>query len=98
MIKVGLGAELPQSVVLIGNFPNPFNATTTISYEVREMEAVRLAVWDLAGQQVGVLVDRVHSPGTYEVAFSAENLPSGTYFARLETEEGIESHKMILTK
>ncbi|MEX0746651.1 MAG: LamG-like jellyroll fold domain-containing protein, partial [Rhodothermales bacterium] len=96
VIKVGLGAELPQTVLLIGNFPNPFNATTTISYEVRENEAVRLSVWDLAGQQIALLVNRVHAPGTYEVTFSADNLPSGTYFARMETEAGIRSHKMIL--
>lgn len=97
-LKVGLGAEKPKIVVLFGNFPNPFNAATTITYELRENMNVHLAVWDLAGQPVATLVNRRQGPGVFETRFEAGDLPSGTYFVRLRTSEGIESHKMILTK
>ncbi len=97
-IKVGIGGEQPHSAVLIGNYPNPFNATTTITYEVRQTSDVQLGIWDLSGQPVQALVDRRQSPGTYQARFEADGLPSGTYFVRLRTPGGLESHKVILTK
>lgn len=98
-IKAGLGLEEDQSsVVLEGNFPNPFNPTTTIRYEVLEPQVVRVSVWDLSGQMVASLVDGPHSPGRYEVGFQAESLPTGTYFVRLESTSGIQTHQMILMK
>ena len=72
--------------------------TTTITYELVEAQQVRLSVWNLAGHLITVLASQVQAPGTYEVQFEADDLPSGTYFVRLETAQGMESHKMILTK
>lgn len=100
-IKMGLGEEEPEQALfatLVGNFPNPFNPTTTITYDVKERVHVQLSVWDLSGQQLTRLVDTEKEPGTYEVSFEANDLPSGTYFVRLQTPDGIQSHKMILTK
>lgn len=98
-IKLGLGdEELPSVATLVGNFPNPFNTGTTVTYEVREAAHVRLSVWDLSGQQITMLVDEEKGPGTYEVQFQADDLPSGTYFVRLATSFGMQSHKMILMK
>ena len=98
-VKVGIGGEeQPHSATVIGNYPNPFNASTTISYEVREPSDVSLGIWDLSGQAVRHLVDRRLMPGTYHARFDAEGLPSGTYFVRLRTPEGIESHKVTLAK
>jgi len=98
MIKLGLGQEEVRRVKLIGNFPNPFNTTTTITYEVLESETVRLSIWDLSGQPITVLVNSVKDPGIYEASFDASDLPSGTYFIQLQTSEGLESSKMILMK
>ncbi len=97
-IKLGLGRPEPEAVLLVGNFPNPFNPTTTITYEVREAQPVNVSVWDLSGQLVAVLVDRLQQPGDYRVPFEARDLPSGTYFVRLRTPEGTQTHKMILMK
>lgn len=99
IIKVGLGTDAFESRVLLeGNFPNPFNPTTTIRYEVFEREHVRVSVWDLAGQMIAQPVDVEHGPGHYEVGFDAGTLPSGTYFVRLESASGIQTHQMILMK
>lgn len=99
VIKVGLGTdEFENRVFLEGNFPNPFNPTTTIRYEVFEREHVRVSVWDLAGQMIAQPVDAEHGPGRYEVGFDAGSLPSGTYFVRLESATGIQTHQMILMK
>ncbi|MFQ5568120.1 MAG: LamG-like jellyroll fold domain-containing protein [Rhodothermales bacterium] len=98
-IKLGLGRVEQEQAVLLGNFPNPFNPTTTIVYEVRETQRVRVSVWDLSGQQVAMLVDQVRRPGSYDVRFDGGDLPSGTYFVRLQNPQGpIQTHKMILMK
>ncbi len=97
-IKVGMGEVQPERITLVGNFPNPFNDMTTISYIVREQAHVRISVWDVSGQSVRGLVDRTQGPGSYEVRFDAGDLPSGTYFVRLRSRRGTKSHKMILMK
>lgn len=97
-LKIGLGVQGQRGVSLIGNFPNPFNAATTIAYEVRSAQPVQLTVWDLAGQRVTTLVDDTHAPGYYEQSFQAENLPSGTYFVRLQTPTETASHRMVVLK
>ncbi len=99
IIKMGLGTEEDEkSAVLIGNFPNPFNPTTTIAYTLKAPQHVRLSVWDLSGQQVALLVDESEGAGYYEVMFEAGDLPSGTYFIRMQTDEGVQTRKMILMK
>lgn len=97
-LKIGLGAPDEQAAALIGNFPNPFSEVTTIAYEVHATQQVQLTVWDLSGQRVTTLVDDRHTPGYYEQAFRADNLPSGTYFVRLRTPQTMSSHRMVLLK
>lgn len=97
-LKIGLGAQGQRGVSLIGNFPNPFSAATTIAYEVRTTQPVQLTVWDLAGQRVTTLVDGTQVPGYYEESFQADNLPSGTYFIRLQTPTETASHRMVVLK
>lgn len=75
---------LPSNLSLHTNYPNPFNPVTTIRYEVHETAAVRLAVYNVWGQEVATLVDGVQTPGVYIHPFDATLLPSGTYFYRLE--------------
>lgn len=99
-IKIGLGGEDNPSAPaeLIGNFPNPFQTSTTITYQVEESQSITLTVWDLSGKLVTTLVDEVHEPGYYEQTLNARNLPSGPYFVRLQTPQGIQSHRMELLK
>lgn len=99
IIKLGLGMEKQREVLLLDNFPNPFNPQTTITYEVIKPQHVRLSVWDLAGQMVSELVDRTHETGDFAVQFDGSDLPSGTYFVRLEgSENAVQTRTMILMK
>ncbi|MEM6647616.1 MAG: LamG-like jellyroll fold domain-containing protein [Bacteroidota bacterium] len=99
VLKVGIAdAEQPGRAILIGNYPNPFNPLTTVEYQVNETVHVSLSVWDLSGQRIRDLVDEEKTPGTYQVGFGAVELPSGTYFVRLQLAEGTQYHKMTLTK
>jgi len=99
-IKVGLGADTSASraVELIGNFPNPFKESSTIAYRVEESQPLTLTVWDLSGKRITTLAEGEHDPGYYERTLDAGPLSSGTYFVRLETPRGIQSHQMVLLK
>jgi hypothetical protein len=97
-LKIGLGTSEEEKgpVHLIGNFPNPFDASTTVCFEVHTSVRVTLTVWDVTGQQVARLADQTYGPGYYELPFDARSRPSGTYFLRLETPDGIQSHRMVV--
>lgn len=99
-VKIGMGTEPTDShaVELVGNFPNPFEETTTIAYRVEEAGPVTLTVWDLSGKRVATLAEGVHDPGYYEKTLNAQDFPSGTFFARIKTPQGVHSHRMVLLK
>lgn len=94
--------------VLKQNYPNPFNPTTSIKYQVylgsaeakrvSRIENVTLKVYDILGREIKTLVNKVHSPGTYEVNFDASGLTSGVYFYTLRVGEFISTKKMILLR
>jgi plastocyanin len=83
---------------LIQNFPNPFNPSTKISYTIPERGNVSLKVFNLLGSQVAELVNGEIEAGSYDITFNASNLPTGTYFYRLQTSSYVETKKMILLK
>ena len=83
---------------LIQNFPNPFNPSTKISYTIPERGNVSLKVFNLLGSQVAELVNGEIEAGSYDITFNASNLPTGTYFYRLQTSSSVETKKMILLK
>ena len=91
-------SKIPHSFVLSQNYPNPFNPATKIQYSITKTTNVKLAVYNILGQQVSVLVNRVKSPGTYEVNFDASNLASGIYIYRIEAGDQVISKKMTLLK
>jgi photosystem II stability/assembly factor-like uncharacterized protein len=112
VVSVDDGGSVPGGFVLEQNFPNPFNPVTTLVYAVagsgrnaavgRESGAgesrVRLAVYDLLGREVAVLVDGKTAPGIYSVTFDAGALASGVYVYRLVAGPYVASRKMILTR
>ena len=99
-IKLGLAPQSePPPAEIVGNYPNPFNPRTSITYEVRESQHLRLSIIDLTGHLVTVLVDRQHEPGTFESTWDANELPSGTYFVRLQGLNGtVQTRQILLTK
>lgn len=80
------------------NWPNPFNATTIIRYDVVESSRVRVLIFDLLGRQVATLIDTAHLPGSYTVSWDATNWPSGIYLCRMEAGEFAQTRKMLLVK
>ncbi len=91
-------AEQPARFALEGNYPNPFNPSTTLSYSLGRTGPVHLAVYDLSGREVAVLVDRTQPAGRHEVTFDAGSLASGVYLSRLTAGGDVHLHKMVLIK
>lgn len=80
------------------NYPNPFNASTRIRFYLHGKDDVRLAVYDLKGREIGVLAQGHYSAGSHEMNFNTDELPSGLYFYRLESCEGVIVRKMCILK
>jgi hypothetical protein len=84
------------------NYPNPFNPVTTIRFTVDKSGFVNLSVFNSLGELVKTLVDEVKNPGVYSVIFNAgsvkDRLPSGIYFAKMQTTTGSATKKLVLLK
>ncbi len=93
-----LAADLPTTFSLGQNYPNPFNPTTSIVFGLPEQANTRLAVYDLLGREVAVLVDGTLAAGTHEVQFQSHNLPSGAYFYKIEAGSFSQIRQMLLMK
>lgn len=87
--------DLPQKFVLKKNYPNPFNPTTRLSYKIPSTAHVRLAVYDMSGRVVEVLVNKVQSAGIYKVEWNASDQASGMYVSRLVA-VGMQNHKQYI--
>jgi hypothetical protein len=77
-------ADVPTVYALAQNFPNPFNPTTVISFQLPVVSDVHLAVYDMLGHEVSVLVDERREAGYHDRQFDASGLPAGMYFYRLQ--------------
>jgi hypothetical protein len=106
--EVGI-AELPtdagtvSGLFLAPNLPNPFRDQTVISYGLADRSAVRLKVYNVAGQLVNTLVDVAQDPGYYGITWSGlddrgRRVSSGVYFCRLETETENAIIKMTMLR
>ena len=96
-------ALLPAAFELLFNYPNPFNGGTVITFALPRAAHTTLAIYNILGQEVAVLLDRRLSPGSYEVSWdglTASGVPaaSGVYFYRLVTDSRSETRKMLLVK
>ncbi|GAB5519041.1 MAG: hypothetical protein RhofKO_12920 [Rhodothermales bacterium] len=81
------------------NYPEPFSQQTTIRYEVIDTVPVQLHVYDLLGRRVRTLVDGVQDAGVYDVVYEADDLPTGTYFYRLEAAGYVSiTRRMVLQR
>jgi len=89
---------LPNGYTLSQNYPNPFNPSTNIEYSIPSESFVELKVYDVLGNEVASLVNEQQKAGVYRADFTANNLSSGMYFARLTANEFTKVVKMILLK
>jgi len=92
------GTVIPMSLALRQNYPNPFNPETTIEFEIEQLGNIRLAVFDIVGREVSVLVDEFRSPGAYRVRWNASKLPSGAYIYQLSQNGVALSRKLVLIR
>jgi len=90
--------DIPTEAGLFAPYPNPFNPSTTLSFQVAEAGFVSLRVYDLLGREVALLISEEKQPGTYTVRFDASSLPTGVYFSKLETVGKSFTRKMLLLK
>ncbi|OGU80826.1 MAG: hypothetical protein A2W11_14205 [Ignavibacteria bacterium RBG_16_35_7] len=91
-------SEPPVEYSLEQNYPNPFNPSTTIKYSIPEEGYIKLAIYDLLGNEIAVLVSGDQRAGNYEVNFTAGNLSSGVYIYRIESSNYKASKKFVLIK
>jgi hypothetical protein len=100
----GIAAEIENEILtpllfnLKQNYPNPFNPSTTIKYTLLKSEKIKIEVFNLLGQKIETLINKLMPAGSHEVEFTAKDLPSGVYLYRIETGEFQEVRKMILMK
>jgi len=91
-------SDRAYETALLGNFPNPFNPSTVIRYQVSVSGNVRLAVYDILGRQVAVLAEGNTPAGSHQVRFDAANLASGLYVYRLEADGRVFTKTLMLVK
>jgi hypothetical protein len=90
--------EIILEYSLGNNYPNPFNPTTTISYQIPKLSFVTLQIYDVLGNEISTLVSEKKPAGNYEVGFDATGLTSGIYFYTLLAGNYYETKKMIFLK
>jgi hypothetical protein len=89
----------PCEFKLFQNFPNPFNESTTFTYQLSIPCSVELSIYNLYGQNVAILVSENQPAGLYKVQWDAGDFISGQYIYRLETDKGMgQSRKLLLLK
>jgi bacillolysin len=108
VVSSAQSVDLPTAFQLHNNYPNPFNPSTKIAYDVPSRSHVQLTIYDLLGQRVRTLVNSEQAIGTYSVSWDGTNetgvrVSSGMYIYRLEAADGsglatVLSKKMVLLK
>jgi photosystem II stability/assembly factor-like uncharacterized protein len=93
-----MAQDVPQRPYLEQSYPNPFNTSSDIRYQISEFRIVTLTVYDVLGREVAVLVNEHQPPGTYQVRFDASGLASGVYFCRMVAGPYVQTRTMMLLR
>jgi hypothetical protein len=94
----GSEAPIPLETALYQNYPNPFNPMTSISFDLHQRSHVVLEVFNVLGQKVATVVDRILDAGQWSATFDAAKLASGVYFYRFQANDFIDMKKMVLVR
>ena len=89
---------VPEAFAIHQNFPNPFNDRTTFTFDIPQTSHVNLSVYDLSGRQVDTLLDENLSLGKHQMTWEGNNLPSGVYLIRMQTDDGTFYSRATLLK
>ncbi len=88
----------PVNVAIQSIYPNPFNNSTTVTYQIPKSGQVNLSVYDISGRLVDQLVDAYYKMGEHTITFNTKDLASGMYILHLKTEAGTHSRPVTLLK
>jgi len=88
----------PYQYRLYNNYPNPFNPSTTIRYELKQEGSVSLKIYDVLGREVAALVNERQSAGPHAVVFDATRFATGAYFYTLHAGAFVKTEKMMVLK
>ena len=91
-------SESPSVFRLLPNYPNPFDSTTVIPFEISTPGSVTLSVWNILGQKVATLLNQPLPVGPHQIIWDAGTLPSSVYFIHLQTNNYHATQKIILQK
>ena len=90
--------DLPKEFKLYNNYPNPFNPSTKIRFDLPKNANTKITIYDISGREINQMINEYLSAGGYEISWNANNLASGVYFYRLETESFTDVKRMLLIK
>jgi hypothetical protein len=95
--------DIPEMFILHDNYPNPFNPSTTVSFDLPEAINLELAIYDAAGKLVKTFADGMWNAGSYSVIWNGQDddgdgVSSGTYFCKMVTEKYSETKILVLLK
>ena len=90
--------KVPLEFALNQNYPNPFNPSTKISFQITEVGFTSLKVFDVLGNEISTIVNEELQAGNYTFDFEAQDLTSGIYFYKLQSNSFVKTKKMILIK
>lgn len=90
--------DLPNKTQLIGSYPNPFNPSTNIQYQLETSQNIEVTVFNINGQKIETLYSGRQAPGTHIMQWNAASYASGVYFVRLVSEVGMSTIKLMLQK
>lgn len=93
-----ISSEIPVKMYLEQNYPNPFNPITNFIFQIPKSEFVKVAVYDINGKELEILVSSQLSAGTYKAEWDASLYPSGIYFYTLTAGNFSQTKKMMLVK
>ena len=83
-VKMETFDAIPETFMLYGAYPNPFNPVTTISYQIAEPAYVKLSIYDISGRLIDILVNEQKNAGYFSIEWNAEDAGSGFYFYRID--------------
>jgi hypothetical protein len=90
--------EVPEDFYNLSNYPNPFNPSTIINYSVPKHSKIKIAVYDIIGNELEILFEGVQQSGVHEIDFNAKNRPSGVYLVSLTSKGFTKTIKTTLIK
>ena len=94
----GVGVDIPKEYKLFNNYPNPFNPSTEIKYDLPKSSFVKLRIYDINGRLVKELVNQVQAAGSYKTRFDATGFSSGVYLYQISAGDFKAQNKMLLVK